>query len=189
MKVASQAPVTMVIKRRVRPGAEAPYEDWLTGIAQTAARFPGSQGTTILRPTEAGSEYLAITQYASIGFLESWLGSVERENWMSRLRDIDVCHEDVSTLAGMERWFSLSNCAPAHPSKVKTAALVLAGLYPLALALDLMLGPLLSGLPRPVGLLVSLMVSVPIMVGVILPWLTRYTASVTFLRPRTQRRP
>lgn len=172
MKGEFQEPVISIFRRRVRAGSEARYEDWLTGIARSAARSPGSQGTTILRPTEGGSEYVAITQFETTESLEAWLGSADRESWMSGLRTIDVCHEDVSTLAGMERWFTLSQRERAFPPRYKTAALVLLGLYPLVLALDVVLGPLLSGLPRPVGLLASLLVSVPIMVWSVLPWLT-----------------
>ncbi|MEM7518401.1 MAG: antibiotic biosynthesis monooxygenase [Planctomycetota bacterium] len=165
--------MTSVFKRSVRDGSEARYEDWLTGIAQAAARSSGSQGTTILQPTKGGSEYVAITQFETAERLEAWLSSAEREGWMSKLRDIDVCREHVSTLAGMERWFTNSPSERALPPRYKTAVLVLLGLYPLVLLLDVLLGPLLSGLPRPVGLLISLLISVSIMVGGVLPLLTR----------------
>lgn len=173
MKRASQAPVTTVFKRRVHAGSEGRYEDWLTGISQTAARFPGSQGTTILRPAERGYEYVVITQFESTESLEAWLGSADRESWMSKLGAIDICDEDVSTLAGMERWLTLSPSPGALPPRYKTAALVLLGLYPLVLVLDVALGPLLSDLPGPVGFLISLLVSVATMVWSVLPWLTR----------------
>lgn len=186
MRAATQVPVTTVFERKVRAGSEARYEDWLTGIAQAAARSPGSQGTTILRPTEGGSAYVAIAQFESTESLEAWLGSADRASWMSRLRAIDVCHEDVSTLAGMERWFTKSHDARALPPRYKTAALVLLGLYPLVLVLDVVLGPLLSDLPRPVGLLASLLVSVSIMVGSVLPWLTRVFGG--WLHPRASSR-
>ncbi len=178
----SHAPVTAVFERRVRAGSEARYEDWLAGIARAAARSPGSQGTTILRPTEGGSEYVAIAQFESAESLEAWLESAERERWMSRLRDVEVWREDVATLAGMERWFTLERGARAQPPRYKTAALVLLGLSPLVLALDVVLGPLLSNLPRPVGLLASLLVSVSIMVWGVLPWLTRVFGG--WLHPR-----
>ena len=173
MKLSSPDPVSTIFSHRVRAGSEAHYEDWLAGIVQAAARSPGSQGTTLLRLTERGAEYLAITQFESLEALNAWLGSVERESWLSRLRAIDVCHEDVSTVAGMERWSPLPRVARALPPRHKTAALVLLGLYPLVLVLDVVLGPHLSSLPRPVRLLASLLVSVPIMVGSVLPWLTR----------------
>ncbi len=173
MKKASQTPAIKVFRRRVHAGSEGRYEDWLTGISQTAARSPGSQGTTILRLAERGSEYLAITQFESRESLEAWLGSEERERWMSRLGAIDIWQEDVSTLTGMERWLTQLPGPGAPPPRYKTAALVLLGLYPLVLALDVVLGPLLSNLPRPVGLLISLLVSVATMVWSVLPWLTR----------------
>lgn len=189
MSAPSQEPVTAVFERSVRAGSEARYEDWLTGIAQAAARAPGSQGTTILQPTEAGSEYVAIAQFESRESLDAWLGSAERERWMSRLRGVEVGHEEVSTLAGMERWFPLDRSARAHPPRYKTAALVLLGLYPLVLVLDVVLGPSLSSLPRPVGLLASLSVSVSIMVWGVLPWLTRVFAEWLHSRGSRQARP
>ncbi len=209
MRGAPRDPVTAIFARRVRAGSESRYEEWLAGIAQAAARVPGSLGTTILRPGDAprrgkrdgpgdgqsdgegdaradganaaGGEYVAITQFDGAPALDAWLGSAERALWMSRLDAIDVCREDVTTLAGMERWFTLARNDRALPPRYKTAALVLLGLYPLVLALDVLLGPLLSGLPRPVALLVSLVVSVSIMVWWVLPWLTRVFAR--WLRP------
>lgn len=213
MSGATRDPVTAIFARRVRAGSESRYEDWLAGIAQAAARVPGSLGTTILRPGDAprrgrrdgpvdaqsdaqsdgerdaradganaaGGEYVAITQFDGAPALDAWLGSAERAQWMSRLDAIDICREDVSTLAGMERWFTLARDDRALPPRYKTAALVLLGIYPLVLALDVVLGPLLSGLPRPVALLLSLVVSVSIMVWWVLPWLTRVFAG--WLRP------
>ena len=101
------------------------------------------------------------------------------------LTDIDLCHEDVSTLAGMERWFTRSPSRLAPPPRYKTAALILLGLYPLLLFLDLVLGPRLSELPRPLGLLASLSVSVPLMVWIVLPWLTGVFRG--WLHPRATR--
>ena len=59
MNGASQAPLATVFRRRVRVGFEARYEEWLAGIARAAARSPGNQGTTILRPSEEAGEYVA----------------------------------------------------------------------------------------------------------------------------------
>lgn len=173
MRGPDQGPVATAFRRRVRPGAEARYEDWLAGIARAAARRPGSQGTTILRPAGAGSEYVALTQFESAAALEAWLGSAERARWMSRLEAIGVCREDALTLAGMERWLALHPGPTGAPPRHRTAALILLGLYPLVLGLDVALGPSLSHLPRPIALLASLVVSVTAMVWCVLPWLTR----------------
>ena len=43
-------PVTVIIRRRVRPGAEAVYEAWLQALQTDARRLPGYLGVTTQRP-------------------------------------------------------------------------------------------------------------------------------------------
>ena len=58
-------PVTTIFARRVRPGAEERYEEWLRGINQAAARFAGHQGVTVLRPDAGRAEYVVVAQFDS----------------------------------------------------------------------------------------------------------------------------
>jgi antibiotic biosynthesis monooxygenase (ABM) superfamily enzyme len=170
----SSSPVTTVFARRVRPGSEERYEEWLTGISRTSSGFPGNQGTTILRPGEGRDEYVAITHFDGVDNLESWLRSTKRGEWLEKLQDIDICHEEVLTMAGMERWFTLPDQgANRMPPRYKTAALIFLGIYPLVLALNAILGPSLAGLPQAVQVLVSMSISIPVMVWIVLPFLTR----------------
>jgi antibiotic biosynthesis monooxygenase (ABM) superfamily enzyme len=178
--------VATVFAREIRPGREPDYEAWLDGIARASSAFPGSHGTTILRPGEGRPEYIAISHFDSQDGLDRWLASDERARWLEGLDAIDVCRERVLSLAGMERWFTLSgDGAPGMPARYKTAALVLLGLYPTVLVLNAVLGPLLADLPGPLRVLVSLVVSVATMVWFVLPWLTRVFAG--WLQPRTKR--
>ena len=74
----------------------------------------------------------------------------------------------------MECWFTLPNRAVTQPPpRYKTAILVLVGLYPVVLLLNLVLRPVLAGLSNPLQVLVSLIISIPIMVWIVLPQLTR----------------
>ncbi len=188
MRTDSPTPVTTIFAREVRAGFEAQYEDWLAGISRTSSRFTGSQGTTILRPAEGRDEYIAITHFDSAENLELWLRSPERESWLAKLQSIDVCREEVMSLAGMERWFTLPDRGATRlPPRYKTATLVFLGLYPLVLLLDLVLSPVLVGLPGPLQVLVSLVVSVALMVWIVLPWLTRLFSG--WLHPRPESRP
>lgn len=180
-------PVTTIFARQVRAGFELQYEEWLAGISRTSSSFTGNQGTTILRPAEGRDEYIAITHFDSAENLELWLRSTERERWLEKLKAIDICREEVTSLAGMERWFTLRDRGTTRlPPRYKTATLILLGLYPLVLLLDLALSPVLSGLPGPLQVLVSLVVSVALMVWIVLPWLTRLFAG--WLHPRPERR-
>ena len=39
-------PVTTIFSRRVKPGYENQYEEWLKGIIKVSSTFKGNQGTT-----------------------------------------------------------------------------------------------------------------------------------------------
>ena len=93
---------------------------------------------------------------------------------MEKLESITLDHEEVTSLTGMERWFTPPNRAVTQPPpRYKTAILVLVGLYPVVLLLGLVLRPFMAGLPYSLQVLVSLVISIPIMVWIVLPQLTR----------------
>jgi antibiotic biosynthesis monooxygenase (ABM) superfamily enzyme len=180
-------PVTTVFSRVVRLGHEDQYEDWLAGISRTSSDFAGSRGTTILRPADGREEYVAIMQFDTQHQVDSWLESAERASWLRKLGAIGICHEEVMSLVGMERWFTLQGGSKnPMPPRYKTALLILLGLYPLVLALGFVLGPLLAPLPGPVQLLISLIVSVSIMVWIVLPLLTKLFSGWLHPKPKSR---
>ena len=56
---------TFSITRRVRPGREAAYEAALQEVLGFAGRFPGIQGTQLIRPVRGSREYRVIIRFAS----------------------------------------------------------------------------------------------------------------------------
>ncbi len=81
----------------------------------------------------------------------------------------------MSSLTGIERWFTLPDRSVTQaPPKYKSAILVLLGLYPLVLILNPLLQPLIGSWPAALRMLISLGVSVPLMVWVVMPQLTRF---------------
>ena len=179
------APITTVFARRVKPGHEAAYEEWLAGIAEASSQFPGSQGTTILKPSGASEEYIAVSQFDTTEHLEVWLCSDVRAEWLKKLNAISLDHEEVKALTGMERWFTLPNRAVTQPpARYKSAILVLAGLYPLVLGIEWLIGPKIAHLPFAVRILISLSISVPIMAWVVMPQLTRICFSWLYPKHR-----
>lgn len=167
-------PVTTIFSRRVKPGFEQQYEEWLRGINAVSAQFPGAQGTTVVRPGHDQGEFVAIVQFDSIENLDRWIESPERAAWLEKLGAITLDSEEVASMTGMERWFTLPNRSVTQaPPRYKSALLLLLGLYPSALVVGWMLQPLLAPLPRSLQLLVSQMVLIPIMVWLIMPQLTR----------------
>ena len=168
------SPDTTVFARRVRPGFERQYEEWLEGITRASSQFRGNQGSTILCPGGDRTEYIAIVQFDSSENLERWLVSPERVDWCAQLESITLDSEEVSSLTGMERWFTLPDRSVTQaPPKYKSAILVLIGIYPLVFFLNPLLQPLVGSWPEALRLLASLMVSIPLMVWIVMPRLTR----------------
>lgn len=89
------------------------------------------------------------------------------------LARVDAARNGSPTHADAQHESTSPHESRALPPRHKTAILVLTGLYPLVLTLDVVLGPVLRDLPRPVGLLLSLTVSVTVMVSWVQPGLTR----------------
>ncbi len=168
------SPVTTIFARRVRPGFERRYEEWLQGIGRASSQFRGNQGSTILCPRGDRREYIVILQFDSSENLERWLVSPEREHWCDKLESITLDSEEVSSLTGMERWFTLPDRSVSQaPPKYKSAILVGMGLYPLILFLNLFLEPWVGSWPVALQILISLMISIPLMVWIVMPQLTR----------------
>jgi uncharacterized protein len=65
------------VTRRVRPGHEAAYEEYLEGIISAARRFPGHLGVEVFRPSSAGGEYRIVYRFDSEEHLHAWLESAE----------------------------------------------------------------------------------------------------------------
>lgn len=167
-------PVTTIFSRRVRPGFEDQYENWLAGISRESSRFPGNQGTTNVRPGDGRGEYITFVQFDATENLDRWLNSEERASWLAKLESITLDSEEVSSLTGMERWFTLPDRSVTQaPPKYKSALLVILGLYPIAMLLRPLFQFLFQGWPIPLAALASMVISVSLMVWVVMPLLTR----------------
>lgn len=169
-----RSPIITVFSRRVRAGHEQQYEEWTRGINAEAAKFAGSQGATVLRTGTDRREFHTILQFDSPESLENWLHSPVRAAWLQRLEGITIESQEVNSLTGMERWFTLPSQAVAQaPPRFKTALLLLLGLYPTSLVMPLLLSPATSHLPPPLGKLLTMVCTIVLMVWGVMPMLTR----------------
>ena len=173
MSKAQSGSATMVFARKLEPGQHKQYEDWLRLVAQATSAFAGYGGTTVLRPVTDQDNYTAIVHFDTAENLERWMNSAERNRCLKGLEEIGIEREEISSLAGLDHWVSHSGNLQAPPPNWKMAVLVLAGLYPIVLLDAVFLSPMLGFLPWPIGILISLSVSVPIMVWIILPLLSK----------------
>lgn len=167
-------PVTLILRRTVRPGRERAFETWLREISDASSTFPGYQGTSVLRPNPPGQQYVYIVRFDSYAHLRDWELSPERVAHLEGLHELVEGALGRQLTTGLEYWFSPPG-APlsAPPQQAKMAAVTLLGIYPLILLASRTLAPALDWLPLLLRELVVAAVLVVLMTYAVMPLLTR----------------
>ena len=185
----ADGPVTTTVTRRVKPGHELFYEQFLAGINAAASRFPGHLGVEVFRPESAmAGEYRIVYRFDSGDHLRAWLDSDERAAWLERAEPHVIGPIRTRFVTGLESWFTL----PGHPTiqpppPYKMALLTWITIFPLITVVVMALDPLLSKLDLVLRLAVTTAVTVPIMTWLVMPRVTRLLRS--WLYPTASREP
>jgi uncharacterized protein len=171
--VTDGGPVTTTVTRRVKPGHEALYEQFLAGIIAAASRFPGHLGVEVFRPASAaGGEYRIVYRFDSAEHLRAWLDSREHSAWLERAEPHAIGPVHRRFVTGLESWFTLAGQA-TPPPPYKMAILTWITIFPLITVIVALTGPLLADLPLGVKLGITTALTVPIMTWVVMPRVTR----------------
>ena len=177
--------VTWVITHQVRPDRRDDFEDWIAGITDDVARFPGREGVTVLRPGgESSTEYVVIVRFASYDDLRRWEESAERAEWLTRLDPLLAATSTYRTETGLETWFQLpGQRSVVPPPKWKMALLIILAIYPLLLIVLPFMGTVFDvpylGVPITIGsefvvrTFVTAVILVTLMTWVAMPLLTK----------------
>jgi len=170
-----EGPVTTTVTRRIKPGHEAAYEQFLAGISSAARTFPGYLGIEVFRPAPGASgEYRTVYRFDSSAHLRGWLDSPERAAWLQRAEPHVAGPMRTQVLTGLESWFTL----PAQPSAsapppYKMAILTWVTIFPLITVVVVVTAPLIGSLPLVPRLAVTTLVTVSLMTWVVMPRVTR----------------
>jgi hypothetical protein len=171
----SGGPVTTTVTRRVKPGHEALYEQFLEAIIAAASRFPGHLGAEVFRPqTAAAGDYRIVYRFDTAQHLRAWLDSPEHAAWLERAEPhvIGPLHRQV--LTGLEGWFTLpTQPAAPPPPRTKMALVTWVTIFPLITLVVIASAPLIGGLPLVARLAVTTGVTVSLMTWVVMPRVTR----------------
>lgn len=168
-------PVTAVASRRVKPGREGEFEEWVSGILGAAGAFPGYLGCEVLRPNDPqDDEYRMVFHFDHGSSLKRWESSAERREWLEKARPLLREKEKVQVLTGLETWFTLPG-RPGEPSppRYKMVAVTWLAVFPLATVVFMILQPLLGGAPAVFRTLVFTLIMVTTMTYVVMPRMTR----------------
>jgi antibiotic biosynthesis monooxygenase (ABM) superfamily enzyme len=171
---AGDDPVTTTVTRRVKPGHETFYEQFLVGIIAAAQEFPGHLGVEIFRPKSASAgEYRTVYRFDTAEHLRAWLDSDERAAWLERAEPHVVGPMHARYVTGLETWFTLPGGPGTAPPPYKMALLTWITIFPLITAIVVVTGPLIEDLPLAVRLGITTGLAVPLMTWVVMPRVTR----------------
>lgn len=172
--MSTEQPVSTQVSRVVPAAKVAEFERLLAEVIAAARGFDGHLGVDVLRP-EGGGTYQIIFRYRSHAEHQAWMDSEQRRLLVVRidkLLDAGTAAE-VRSVDGWEGWFVAPGYAPpAPPQRWKMAVVTLGALYPIVLGLLTLLQPLTHTWPRPVGMLLTMSLTIPLMTWIVMPALT-----------------
>ena len=167
-------PVTLVVRRRVRPGQESAFETLVSGVTHTLASWPGHLGTGVVRPIPGQREYTLVVRFADAANAASWETSSERAAWIADITPILDGESTLEQQPGLEFWFTPPDSPSlAQPRRWKMMVVTLLALYPTSLLIGVLVGPSLAHLPLALRAFLQALLVVPAMTYLIMPVATR----------------
>ena len=168
-------PATAVASRRVKPGREREFEEWVSGIRAAVKKFPGYLGSEVLRPSGSeDGEYVIVFRFDHASNLHVWEDSEERRRWLDKSRPLLHEEEKVDVLTGLETWFTLpSRPAEPPPPRYKMAVVTWLAVVPVVFIMFSLFGQWLNLLPARLRTLVFSAGTVTLMTCVVMPRMTR----------------
>jgi antibiotic biosynthesis monooxygenase (ABM) superfamily enzyme len=144
-----QNEVTTVICRKIRPGHEKNYNDWIRRYFTLERKAPGYLGTTIIIPggNKSPLRYI-IRRFAGKAAMEGWDNSEESLRLLKEANDYSTRYYETST--GLETWFTLpglKTLSQSPPSKWKMAIVIFFAAYAISSISRSILNPFIGQWP------------------------------------------
>ncbi len=177
---AGEGPVTVSIVRHVAPEHAAQMVAWVRAGSSLAERFDGFLGTGWVRPSPGSEQWHMLYRFADDASLEAWQSSPQRAWWLGSAQGL-VGESLVERRTGIEGWFDEPTShdvedlrpQPAAPPRWKQGVVIWLAFFPLSLLLGLALLALGLDLGIVLRTLVTTLVATPLMIYLVLPWMTR----------------
>ena len=164
-------PVTVAATRRAGPGRGDELHRWAMALCATAATFSGRLESDVRQRSFEGAVHVTVSlTFATAAAASAWESSRQRKEL---LEQGDVLADGVTVAV------PVPPDLPQQP-RWRTALVVWAGLFPFALVLNIVAGPLLAGMPVLARTLLTTAVLVPLAVYAGIPAVHHLIA----LRPR-----
>ena len=171
-RVMREEPVTVVVRRSVRPGAEAEFESAMRDFVQFALAFPGNRGIHVLRSSPR--EYTVVDRFADARSRQAFKASPTYRESLRRLRALVEADPYMEEQTGLGGWFTLPGAPrPSPAAQLKMAVVTFLGVLPLTAALLALVSWLLpTWHPQAANVVISVFV-VTLLTWPVMPLLTR----------------
>jgi uncharacterized protein len=136
-------PIHIAITRRVRAGCEAEFEQALREFFQTSFAHGGVWGASMLTPPPGSNsrEYGILRTFSNEAERDAFYQSSMFKAWEGRARMLTEGEPVYRQLHGLEAWFR----SPREPPpRWKMAATTFLGVFPVAMTLNLTVGPVIQ---------------------------------------------
>jgi len=176
---AASAPVTVSVARKIKLGREHDYEDWIKGVSIDAAKFPGHQGVSIIRPTQGDNgEYVLIYRFDSYEHGRAWEKSDVRAFWMAKMDGMAAGEATYNKVTGLEFWFDLPTIpVAAKPAPHKMALILVVTVFLLVYPMQAYVAPMMGDTPLWVRVFVVVLFQVLMLTYVVMPRVTKLLKS------------
>ncbi len=168
-------PITVSITRTAKPGCEVEFERALHDFVQRSFALTGQLGVHIMRPAPGSDsrEYGIIRKFTNRDALMEFRSSPEYLEWNQLAVELTEGAGRTEELCGLESWFTLPGAA-LHPlPKWKMAVATFLGVFPVAMVLNLTLGPVIRSWPFVAANAVFNAGVVSLLTWVVMPLITR----------------
>jgi uncharacterized protein len=172
---APDEPVTVVVRRRIKPGCEEAFESAMREFINFTLGFPGHREIHVVRPQPNHSrEYTVVDKFIDGRAREAFKGSPEYKGWMGTLGELTEGPPTIEEMGGLAGWFTLPDEPTAKPPpKYKMAIVTFFGVFPLALLIPRLLKPISTDWhPLLIGALINAGI-VASLTWLVMPLLTR----------------
>jgi antibiotic biosynthesis monooxygenase (ABM) superfamily enzyme len=166
--------VTVVVSRRVFPGKEKEYDEWVRRMIAAATEAPGSTNVTMLAPEKGkpGLHHLVI-RFTDEVSMHAWETSYNRQKLSHEADEFSQRIRQEAT--GLETWFAIPECPElAAPPHWKMAVVTFLAVYVLSIIIVPLLQWLLKGLNFYAESILVAGLLVGILTWVVMPFLSRH---------------
>ena len=176
-------PIHVAITRQVRLGCEAEFQQGLREFFQTSFAHGGVLGASMLIPPPGSDsrEFGILRTFADEKERDAFYASPMFKAWEERARTLTEGEPVYRQLHGLEAWFR----SPTPPPRWKMAVTTFLGVFPVAMILNLTLGPTIKSWPFILRNAVFNASVVALLTWVVMPLITR--ALRALLHPDTDK--